>query len=125
MFQPVRRRLGPRGIDAAFETAHDSRVPYRVKIFFFFVRIDYHAIAAAISVVRCMKRLMNVANKMNQECEIAGGSPTVVVFLLEAPRVLVDFTGNAVATRASRRNVAPLVLQTYVDVVPWSRPAVF
>src|SRR5882757_5484541 len=106
------RRLGPSGIDAAFETAHDSRVPDCVKIFFFRVRINNHAVAATVRVVRRMERLMNVADKMNQKREIAGSSPTIVVFLLEAPRVLVDFTGDAIATRASRRNIAPLVLQT-------------
>jgi len=78
------RRLGPSGIDAAFETAHDSRVPDCVKIFFFRVRINNHAVAAAVRVVRRMERLMNVADKMNQECEIAGGAPVVVALLLEA-----------------------------------------
>src|ERR1700682_2306154 len=106
----MRRRLGPARIDAPFETFHYCRVPDRVKIFFSRMRIDYHAIAATVRVVRRMQRLMNVADKMDQECEIAGRAPAVVARLLEASRVLLDFTGDAISPRTSRRNVAPLVL---------------
>ena len=101
----MRGRLRPAGVDVVFEAAHDGGIPGRVKIFFARARIDRDAVAAAILVVRSVQRLMDVADKMDQECEIAAGAPAVEIAVFEALRIFVDFRGHAFAAGASRGNV--------------------
>src|ERR1039458_8314918 len=119
------RRAGPSGIDAVFETAHDGGVPNLVKIFCSSIRIDRHAITAAVRVVRGVERLMDVADKVDQERQITGSAPAVVFALFQALRIFIDFPCHAVSAGASCRNVRSLVLQTNVDEVPWPRQRIF
>jgi len=78
-------------------SAHDGGVQGRVKIFCSRMRIDHHAITATVRVIRRMQRLMDVADKVDEERQTAGSTPSVVVPLFKASRVFVDFA------RATRR----------------------
>ena len=107
----MRRGLGPSGVDTVFEPAHDCRIHYGVKVLYSAFRIDDYAIAAAVSVVGGMQRLMNVADKVDEERQVAGAAEAVVVRVFQTLRVLLDFSSDAVAAGASRGNVGAPVLQ--------------
>src|SRR6266481_380 len=68
---------------------------------------------------------MDVADKMDQESEVAVSSETIVVSVFEALRVLVDFPRNAISTGASRGNIGAPVMQTNIDEVPGPRRFIF
>src|SRR5262249_156237 len=51
----------------------------------------------------CMQRLMNVADEMDQECEVAGGAPFVIVAITKPSSVLVNFRSHTIPVRAPRR----------------------
>ena len=70
------------------------------------------------AVARGVQRLMDVADEVDQEGEIAERAPAVVVPVFQTLGVLVDFSGDAVAAGASRGDVGAPVLQTDVDEVP-------
>ena len=65
---------------------------------------------ASLGVGRCMQRLMDVAYKMNQKSEVAGGAPFIVVAIAKAADVLVDFRRHAVPVWAPRRQICFAVL---------------
>jgi len=72
--------------------------------------VDLLTRAAAIGIRRGMQRLMDVADEMDEEREVAGGAPFVVITVTKALRVLVDFGHDAIPVRAARRNIRFLVL---------------
>jgi hypothetical protein len=55
--------------------------------------------------------LMNIANEVNEERQIAVAAPFVATTLFEAFGVFVNFRCNAGSSRASRRQIAPAVPQ--------------
>ena len=83
------------------------------------------AIASPVRVVRSVKRLMHIADKMDQERQITGSAPSVISPFFEACRVFINLTGDAVTAGASRRNVCSLILQTNVDEMPRRRRTIF
>ena len=62
---------------------------------------------------------------MNQECEVAVSSPTVVTPLFEALGIFVYLAGDAVAGGTSMRNVDARVHQADVDKVPGLSRGIF
>jgi hypothetical protein len=64
---------------------------------------------------------MDVADEMNQECQIAGRAPFVVVAVLEALCVLIDFSDDAVALAAFPCDIGLRILKTNIDEVPFFR----
>jgi hypothetical protein len=76
-----------------------------VEIFSARLRIDLDAIATSVRVIRGVQRLMDIADEMDQERQIAGSAPPVVVLFFEASRIFVDLAGDAVTAAASRGNV--------------------
>ena len=109
-----------------FETAHEGGVPGVVEVFGARLRIDLDAIAPLVSVVRRMQRLMQIADKMDQERQIAGSPPSVVVLFFEASRIFVDLAGDAITAGASQRqSIRSTVFQTNVDEVPGRRRRIF
>src|SRR5271155_1386717 len=76
-----------------------------------------------------MQRLMDVADDMNQKCQVAFRAPAIVASRTQAFGELVDLSGGALSPDASRENLALGVLQAQVDVMPRGRarilPAVF
>ena len=121
LFQPMRRGVGPTGIDGVSKSAHDSGVPGIMKVLRARIRIDLDTVAAVIGIVGRMERLMEIADKMDQEREVAGRAPSVVISVFQSLRVFVDFIGDAVTARASPGDVPSRIAQTNVDEVPRTR----
>jgi hypothetical protein len=69
------------------------------------VRINFDAIASLVHVVGGMERLMQIADKMDQERQIACRTPLVVVPSSEATREFVDLSGDTIAIGTSFSNV--------------------
>ena len=97
----MRRRLGPSGIDAVLEAADDGGVPDGVEIFR--ARIHRHTVAALVGVSRGVERLMDIADEVDQEGQIAVGAEAVVTAVFEASGIFVDFAGDAVSRRGIAR----------------------
>jgi hypothetical protein len=68
-----------------------------------------------------MQGLMEVADEMDQKCEVADGAPFVVIFVAKTAGVRVDFRRDAIPLRAPRRHIALGILQADVDVMPRRR----
>ena len=119
----MRRGLGPTGIDGVSKSAHDSGVPGIMKILRARIRIDLDTVAAVIGIVGRMERLMEIADEMDQEREVTGRAPSVVISVFQSLRVFVDFIGDAVTARASPGDVPSRIAQTNVDEVPRTRRA--
>ncbi len=77
LLQPMRRRLGPSGIDAVFEAAHDGGVPDGVEIFRA-VESTVTQLPPSSASVRGVQRLMDIADEMDQEGQIAVSAEAVV-----------------------------------------------
>ena len=121
LFQPARRRLGSSGIDASSSrrTMVVSQASWR-----FLARgceSTLTQLPPSIRVVRGMEGLMDVADKMDQERQIAGSAPSVVFpsfSRLEYSSILPVTQlppGHRAGTSASP------ISQTNVDEVPGSR----
>ena len=76
------------------------------------------AVAASVRVSGRVQRLVNIANEVNEERQIAVATPLIAIAVFETFRVLIDLRGHTVSTGTPRRHIFPLVLQTDVDEVP-------
>ena len=63
--------------------------------------IDPLTYSATIRVGSGMQRLVNIADEMDQEGEVAGCTPFVIIALAKATGKLVDFGGDAIPARTA------------------------
>jgi hypothetical protein len=98
---------------------HDNRVvPGIVEILFRWRDIHLLARAATIGVGRGMERLMDIADEMDEKRKVTSSTPFIVIAILKATGVLVDFSGNAVAVWAAGLQVLLTILKAQINVVP-------
>jgi hypothetical protein len=80
---------------------------------------------AAIRVRRSMKRLMYVAHEMDQEGEVAGGTPFIVIAVAKTTSILIDFRRDAISAWAPRWQIVLVILKANIDVMPGCRGPIF